>query len=106
MSNIFYDLGQKIYDWTHPDEQYPDIITSDTETQEKSSLSDIWNAAIGTINQTTQIGTPVSTEQLQAVSTGVAEGTIKSIDNIKDISKYLAITGIIVVGLIIYSKLK
>lgn len=46
------------------------------------------------------------TEDLQAVSTGVAEGTIKSYDTIKTTSKYLfwGVAGLI--GLIIYSKLK
>ena len=45
-------------------------------------------------------------QELQAVSTGIAKGTADSISNVKDITKYLAIAGIIVVGLIIYSKLK
>lgn len=71
----------------------------------KSTWSKIWDAAFSTAKMTTGLSS-APTQQLQAVSAGVAEGTVQSIDNIKDITKYLAVVGIIVVGLIIYSKLK
>lgn len=101
--NLFNELGQKIYDWTHSNEQYEWV---ETLPEKSSSWNDIWSASTGIAKQATGVSQPVSVDQLQAISSGVAEGTVKSIDNIKDISKYLAVAGVIVVGLIIYSKLK
>ena len=72
----------------------------------KSTWSQIWETATDSLNKSLGIFTGGSNQEVQAISQGVAEGTIQSIDNIKSISKYVAIAGIIVVGLIIYSKLK
>ena len=72
----------------------------------KSTWDKIWSASTDTLQKSLGIFTGGSNQEVQAISQGVAEGTIQSIDNVKSITKYLAIAGIIVVGLIIYSKLK
>lgn len=72
----------------------------------KTTWDKIWSASTDTLQKSLGMFTGGSHQELQAVSQGVAEGTIQSIDNIKSITKYLAIAGVIVVGLIVYSKLK
>lgn len=70
---------------------------------QNQNVNGIWETAIDNVKRV--FGGKSSTE-LQAVSTGVAQGTVQSIDKIENISKYLLISGIIIVGLIVYSKLK
>lgn len=70
---------------------------------QNQNVNGVWETAIDSIK--TVFGGKSSTE-LQAVSTGVAQGTIQSIDKIENISKYLLVSGLIIVGLIIYGKLK
>lgn len=70
---------------------------------QNKNVNGVWETAIDSIK--TVFGGKSSTE-LQAVSTGVAQGTVQSIDKIENISKYLLISGLIIVGLIVYSKLK
>ena len=45
-----------------------------------------------------------TTAELQTISTGVAQGTVQSIDKIEKIGKYLVIGGCIVIGLILYKE--
>lgn len=72
----------------------------------KSTWSQVWETATDSLAKSLGVFTGGSNKEVQAISQGVAQGTIQSIDNVKSITKYLAIAGIIVVGLIIYSKLK
>lgn len=67
------------------------------------NVNGVWETAVDSIKK---VFGGKSTTELQAVSTGVAEGTAQSIDKIENISKYLLISGLIIVGLIVYSKLK
>lgn len=81
----------------------------DTNTgkfDKKSTWENIWNASTDTLQKSLGIFTGGGNQEVQAISQGVAEGTVQSIGAVKDITKYLAIAGLIVVGLIIYSKLK
>lgn len=70
---------------------------------QNQNVNGVWETAIDNIKR---VFGGKSTTELQAVSTGVAEGTTKSIDKIENISKYLLVSGLIIVGLIIYGKLK
>lgn len=70
---------------------------------QNQNVNGVWETAIGNIKR---VFGGKSTTELQAVSTGVAQGTVQSIDKIENISKYLLISGLIIVGLIVYSKLK
>lgn len=70
---------------------------------QNKNVNGVWETAIDSIK--TVFGGKSSTE-LQAVSTGVAQGTVQSIDKIENISKYLLVSGLIIVGLIVYSNLK
>lgn len=71
-----------------------------------NGFKEIWNTAVDTLKKSTGQFTGGSSQEVQAVSQGVAEGTIQSIDNIKTITRYAVIGGLIVVCLIAYSKLK
>lgn len=70
---------------------------------QNQNVNGVWQTAIDNIKR---VFGGKSTTELQAVSTGVAEGTTKSIDKIENISKYLLVSGLIIVGLIVYGKLK
>lgn len=70
---------------------------------QNQNVNGVWETAIDNIKR---VFGGKSTTELQAVSTGVAEGTTQSIDKIENISKYLLVSGLIIVGLIIYGKLK
>lgn len=84
-----------------------DILNTAVDVSNQSStLKDIWSASTDSLQKSLGIFTGGSSQEVQAISQGVAEGTVQSIDNIKSITKYIAIAGLIVVGLIIYSKLK
>ena len=72
----------------------------------KSTWNKVWECATDSLQKSLGIFTGGSNQEVQAISTGVAEGTVQSIGAVKDITKYVAIAGLIVVGLIIYSKLK
>ncbi len=71
-----------------------------------STWQKIWSASTDTLQKSLGIFTGGSKQEVQAISQGVAEGTIKSIDNIEKITRYAVIGGIIVVCLLAYSKLK
>ena len=71
-----------------------------------STLQKIWSASTDTLQKSLGIFTGGSKQEVQAISQGVAEGTIQSIDNIEKITRYAVIGGIIVVCLLAYSKLK
>lgn len=70
---------------------------------QNQNVNGVWETAIDNIKR---VFGGKSTTELQAVSTGVAEGTTQSIDKIEKISKYLLVSGLIIVGLIVYGKLK
>lgn len=72
----------------------------------KSTWSKVWETATDSLQKSLGIFTGGSKQEVQAISQGVAEGTIQSIDNIKTITRYAVIGGLIVVCLIAYSKLK
>lgn len=65
------------------------------------NVNGVWETAIDNIKRV--FGGKSATE-LQAVSTGVAEGTIASIDKVEKITRYAVIGGIIIVGLILYKE--
>ena len=71
-----------------------------------SAWQKIWSASTDTLQKSLGIFTGGSKQEVQAISQGVAEGTIQSIDNIEKITRYAVIGGIIVVCLLAYSKLK
>lgn len=86
---------------------YPtDYDTNAGKFDNKSTWENIWKTSTDTLQKSLGIFTGGGNQEVQAISQGVAEGTVQSIGAVKDITKYLAIAGIIVVGLIIYSKLK
>lgn len=68
---------------------------------QNQNVNGVWETAIDNIKRV--FGGKSATE-LQAVSTGVAEGTVQSIDKIEKIGKYLVIGGCIIVGLILYKE--
>lgn len=68
---------------------------------QNQNVNGVWETAMDNIKRV--FGGKSATE-LQAVSTGVAEGTTKSIDKIEKIGKYLVIGGCIIVGLILYKE--
>lgn len=70
---------------------------------QNQNVNGVWSTAIDNIKR---VFGGKSTTELQAVSTGVAEGTAQSIDKIENTAKYFMIGGLIIVGLIVYSKLK
>ena len=68
---------------------------------QNKNVNGVWETAIDNIKR---VFGGKSTTELQAVSTGVAEGTTQSIDKIEKIGKYLVIGGCIIVGLILYKE--
>jgi len=68
---------------------------------QNQNVNGVWETAIDNIKR---VFGGKSTTELQAVSTGVAEGTTQSIDKIEKIGKYLVIGGCIIVGLILYKE--
>ena len=67
------------------------------------NLNGVWETAVDSIKKV--FGGGKTTTELQTVSTGVAKGTIASIDKVEKIGKYLVIGGCIIVGLIVYKEL-
>ena len=67
------------------------------------NLNGIWETAIDSIKKV--FGGGKTTTELQTTSTGIAQGTIQSIDKVEKIGKYLVIGGCIIVGLIVYKEL-
>ena len=67
------------------------------------SLNGVWETAVDSIKKV--FGGGKTTTELQTTSTGIAQGTVQSIDKIEKIGKYLVIGGCIVVGLIVYKEL-
>lgn len=72
----------------------------------KSVWQQIWNASTDSLQKSLGVFTGGSKQEVQAISQGVAEGTIQSVDNIKQITKYIAITGLVVIAILVYTKLK
>lgn len=72
----------------------------------KSLWQQVWNASTDSLQKSLGIFTGGSKQEVQAISQGVAEGTIQSVDNIKQITKYIAITGLVVIAILLYTKLK
>ena len=66
------------------------------------NVNGVWETAVDSIKKV--FGGGKTTTELQAVSTGVAEGTIASIDKVEKITSYAVIGGIIIVGLILYKE--
>ena len=69
---------------------------------QNQNVNGVWETAIDSIKKV--FGGRKTTTELQTVSTGVAQGTVQSIDKIEKIGKYLVIGGCIVVGLILYKE--
>lgn len=66
------------------------------------NVNGVWETAVDSIKKV--FGGGKTTTELQTVSTGVAEGTIASIDKVEKITRYAVIGGIIIVGLILYKE--
>lgn len=67
------------------------------------NLNGVWETAVDSIKKV--FGGGKTTTELQTTSTGIAQGTVQSIDKIEKIGKYLVIGGCIIVGLIVYKEL-
>ena len=66
------------------------------------NVNGVWETAIDSIKKV--FGGGKTTAELQTVSTGVAQGTVQSIDKIEKITRYAVIGGVIIVGLILYKE--
>lgn len=66
------------------------------------NVNGVWETAIDSIKKV--FGGGKTTTELQTTSTGIAQGTIQSIDKVEKITRYAVIGGIIIVGLILYKE--
>lgn len=69
---------------------------------QNQNVNGVWETAVDSIKKV--FGGGKTTTELQTISTGVAQGTVQSIDKIEKITRYAVIGGIIIVGLILYKE--